>query len=141
MVASVHGYSQSVLVSVCISRQSPKRTLLATPAAYSSRVNHEIQKNRAVARRHWTLVWRWAFRNCQLVTETPAAELSIATAAQNQDARSSIIACSIASARIVPSVEVAPCSVLQQWQQPRPVLLRTSPAANLSVLLPSIVPK
>jgi hypothetical protein len=26
------------------------------------------------------------------------------------------------------------------WQQPRPVLLRTSPAANLSMLLPSIVP-
>jgi hypothetical protein len=29
----------------------------------------------------------------------------------------------------------------RQWQQPRPVLLRPSPAANLSMLLPSIVPK
>jgi hypothetical protein len=27
------------------------------------------------------------------------------------------------------------------WQQARPVLLRTSPVANLSMLLPSIVPK
>jgi hypothetical protein len=73
---SLHGNQRTSLftasASQCLHISSrPKGcTLQAMPATYSSRDCHEIQNDRAVARRHWSLVWLWACRNCQLVTET-----------------------------------------------------------------------
>jgi hypothetical protein len=61
---SLHGSQRTSLFTVSAGQCShfssrPKGcTLLATPATYSSRVCHEIQNDRAMARRHWSLVWR-----------------------------------------------------------------------------------
>jgi hypothetical protein len=148
MAASVHCYSQSVLVSVCISRQGPKGcTLLAMPAAYSSRVCHEIQNDRAVARRHWSLVWRWACRNCQLVSD----KLSLKHLPQSSPYRLQhknrthialiLLAQLHQHALFFPWKSLPAASSRLAVAAGKACTTSKIPAASLSMLLPSIVPK